>query len=201
MVYENISGTKLLKLHGLIVAVAILLFLSLTAGCGNIAITSQTTVNTTVPRTKTALATNSMSVTEGDQAAIYAAAIRQIYTKDDSHGGKLQPSTLYIRNYTDDTAGNGQLKESYSELIGETVQSDVLAALSDLPTELIWIVRWDGNRPYVALGNIYPQPDGTVQVAASIYVANLGAQGQVYILKPEGSGWKISGNTGYFWQA
>jgi hypothetical protein len=138
-------------------------------------------------------------LTQADQAAIYATVIRQIYTKDDSFGGKLQPPELYIKDYTDDKAGNLLAPESYSTLIPAEVQSSVLAALADLPVKLIWKVKYDRSWPDITLGNIYVQQDGSVQVAGSIYVANNAARGQTYILQRSGASWSITGTTGVMW--
>ena len=157
-------------------------------------VTTQTIPGQTVTVTETAA-----GLTGDDEAAIYAAVIRQLCTIDNTFGGKLQPPALYIRDYTDDKAENSIAQESNSEPIPESVHSTVLAMLNDLPTELIWIVRFDGNRPRVTLGNFYHQPDGTVQVAGSIYVANNAAGGRTYILRKDGGLWRITGDTGQVW--
>ena len=135
-------------------------------------------------------------ISPDDEAAIYAAVIRQIYTVDDTFGDKLQP--LYIKDYTNDQAGDLNSQPN-SVLIPEGVRSSVLAALHDLPVKLIWEVKSDLSRPYITLCNIYPQADGSVQVGGSIFFAPLAAFGQTYILQRSGAVWIVTGSTGFGW--
>jgi hypothetical protein len=147
-----------------------------------------------------------------DEAVIYAVVTRQLATTDDTFGGNLHPPTLYIIRNTDDKAGNPGGQQSKSVLILQTVQSKIVAALGDLPTKVVWIDKFGdaefedipgfmvkGGGAIITLGNIYPQGDGSVQVAGSIYIANTGAGGTTYILEKTGGVWAITGRTGVSW--
>jgi hypothetical protein len=149
--------------------------------------------------------------TDEETAEIYAAVIRQIYTEDDTFGGTLQPSTLYILGTTDDRAGDPQIGEANPAEIPGPVRESVTALLADLPAEIVWVETQDEvpleadtgtvaeGGAQVTLGNVTPQDDGAVHVPASIYVANLAAGGQTYVLEEVDGAWTITGNTGTEW--
>lgn len=153
------------------------------------------------------------TIEQTDEAAIYAAIIHQIYVYDDTFGGKLQPTTLYIIRWTDDRAGNLMALPSESTLLTETIQSQITASLQELPTEIVWVDAFEdveldtvggrvaGNGAIITLGNIYPQNDGSVQVSGSIYVGSLAAGGQTYILEEIDGVWRITGTTGIRWMS
>lgn len=148
-----------------------------------------------------------------DESAIYAAVIRQLATVDDTFGGNLNPTKLYIIRNTDDKAGNPSGQQSDSTLISQTIQGKITGLLRDLPTEIVWIDEFQnaefekgtgtvkGNGAIITLGNIYPQEDGSVQVAGSIYVANLAAGGTTYVLEKRNGVWGITGRTGVSWMS
>jgi hypothetical protein len=149
--------------------------------------------------------------TQEETAAIYAVVIRQIYTEDDTFGGTLQPPTLYILGTTDDRAGDPGSQAANPALIAAPVRESLITLLADLPTELIWVETReevpleadtgavvDGGA-LITLGNVAPQSDGSLHVAASIYRASLAAGGQTYILEEIDGVWTITGNTGVEW--
>ena len=88
-----------------------------------------------------------------------------------------------------------------------------MAALSDLPAELSWVNAFDavaldestgqveGDGVVVTVGNIHLQEDGSGLVSASIYIANLAAGGQTYIVEEVDGSWQVTGNTGYQWMS
>jgi hypothetical protein len=149
--------------------------------------------------------------TEDDTAAIYAAVIRQIYTEDDTFGGTLQPPTLYILGTTDDRAGEPGSGEANAAPISSSVRERVSALLADLPAEMVWVETQDevplepdtgavvDGGALITLGNVTPQRGGSVHVPASIYVANLAAGGQTYVLEELDGVWTVTGNTGVEW--
>ena len=51
----------------------------------------------------------------------------------------------------------------------------------------------------IQLGNVHHQDDGSAQVAGSIYIANLAAGGQTYILEESNGEWAVTGDTGMGW--
>jgi len=151
---------------------------------------------------------------QSDEAAIYAAIIRQLATEDDTFGGNLNPSTLYIIRNTDDSAGNPvEGHKSDTSMIPETLQSEISTMLTDLSAEIIWIDTFEDAEfeesgfevkrggAIITLGNIYAQEDGSVQVAGSIYIANLAAGGSTYILEKVDGAWKIAGRVGPVWMS
>jgi hypothetical protein len=148
---------------------------------------------------------------EDDTAGIDAAVIRQIYTEDDTFGGTLQPPTLYILGTTDDRAGEPGSREANAAPISSTVRERVSALLADLPAEMVWVETQDevplepdtgavvDGGALITLGNVTPQRGGSVHVPASIYVANLAAGGQTYVLEAVEGVWTVTGNTGVQW--
>lgn len=149
--------------------------------------------------------------TEEESAAIYATAIRQIYTEDDTFGGTLQPPTLYILGTTDDRAGDPQIGEANATSIARPMRESVSALLADLPTEIVWVETRDeaplepetgtvaDGGALITLGNVTPQSDGSVHLPVSIYVGRLAAGGQTYVLEEVDGAWTITGNTGTEW--
>ncbi len=155
-----------------------------------------------------------MNQAQSDEAAIYAAVIRQLATEDDTFGGNLNPSTLYIIRNTDDGAGNPvEGQKSDTSMITDTLQSEISTMLTDLSAEIIWIDTFEDAEfeesgfevkrggAIITLGNIYAQEDGSVQVAGSIYIANLAAGGSTYILEKVDGAWKIAGRVGPVWMS
>ena len=148
---------------------------------------------------------------EDDQAAIYAAVARQLYTVDHTFGD--QPPNfpvVYLVRRTDDSVGDPGAPRGESRELSEWVQTDIPAALEDLPAEFVWVdsrdqVPMDANSSVkdggaiFTLGNIHPQPDGSLLVSASLYFSSLGAGGRTYILKLMDGAWQIVGDTGVVW--
>ena len=146
-----------------------------------------------------------------DEAVIYSAVIRQLYGPDDTFGGTLQPPVVYLVGITDDGVGDPDSERAEPESLAESLRSEIVAALADLPAEFIWVdhrrdVALDtdtdqviGNGIILTLGNIHPQEDGVVRVSGSIYIANLAAGGQTYILEQVDGAWTVMGTTGVQW--
>lgn len=153
-----------------------------------------------------------LSVAELEEIAIYAAVIQQLATVDDTFGGNLNPKTLYVIKNADDSAGNPvEGQQSDTRLITETIQSEISSILNDLSVEIIWIDRFEDAEfensgfevkrggAIITLGNIYLREGGSVQVAGSIYIANLAAGGTTYILEKVDGAWEITGRAGPSW--
>ena len=148
---------------------------------------------------------------EADAIAIYAAAVRRLYTEDDSFGGSFRPPILYVLRRTDDAVGDRRAPRLPPATLSPSLQAGLARALGDLPTRLVWVdavqdVPRDartgevkGHGMIVTLGNIRPQADGTVHVPASVYVASLAAASQTYVLEKADGGWRVKGNTGVRW--
>ena len=139
-----------------------------------------------------------------DEAAIYAAVVRQLATKDDTFGGTLKPSTIYIMRTANDSAASPFIKETTdSTIITETQQNEISFELTDLNAHIAWVNKhpwWMSRRGcIITLGVIRPQEDGSVQLIGSIYVGNLAAGGTTYVLKNQNGVWTITGFTGPHW--
>ena len=145
-----------------------------------------------------------------DEAAVYTAVIHQIYTVDDTFGGTLQPPVVYLVSETDDNIGDPNIEQQPAQMIDEATQDTIVAGLADLPADMVWVNgrsevpvtedgRVEGDGVIITLGNIHPQADGTLHVSGSIYIANLAAGGQTFILEQIDDVWMISGTTGVQW--
>ncbi len=153
--------------------------------------------------------TSALVLIEDDQAAVYAAVVRQVYTVDNTCGDARFP-IIYLLRATDDRAGDPRATEARASLLPKSMQAAIVAALDDLPTEFKWIDKRDevidsrtrvveGNGAIITLGNTRLQEDGSVLVSASIYFADLGGGGATYIIKKVNGIWQITGNTGVRW--
>jgi len=153
----------------------------------------------------------SSGLTEGDQTQIYAAVIRQIYTIDHTFGVGNSPNfpVVYLPMVIDDSAGDPSLTDAKSSILSKSLQVAIISKLEGLPAKFIWVDSRDevpmeagavtGNGAIIYFGNLYLQKDGTVQVAAGLFFANLGGGGTTYILEFVNDVWTIIGNTGKHW--
>jgi ABC-2 type transport system permease protein len=156
-----------------------------------------------------------------DDAAIYAAVVREFYTVDHTYNMDDPPNfpVIYLIKTTDDGVGDPNAPQGEPALIPEEVQTGVSELLSGpgaidagnwLPAEIIWVGS-AAEAPYtstdsvggggavIKLGNIFPQPDGSVLVSASLYLGELAATGKTYILNQVEAGWRVTGYTGVQW--
>ncbi|MCB8944011.1 MAG: hypothetical protein H6658_09675 [Ardenticatenaceae bacterium] len=155
--------------------------------------------------------TNFTSADSVDESEVYAAVIRQIYTVDDTFSGTFKPAVVYLINSTDDSVGDPEIEQLVSHPLDAEMQKKITAALSDLPAQWIWVDSRDdvpinpdtggveGEGAIITLGNIHPQEDDSIQVSGSIYVGNLAAGGQTYVLEQVDGNWTVTGNTGMGW--
>lgn len=144
-----------------------------------------------------------------DETGILTAVIRQVYTVDDTFGGQGNFTTVYLLA-VDDAETGAIPYNSKARSVPAPVQQGILAALTDLSSQFKWIASAgeaprdeenivQGNGAIITIGNIHVQDDGTVHIAASIYVGMLAAGGQTYVLERHDGAWKITGTTGMSW--
>jgi hypothetical protein len=145
------------------------------------------------------------------EAAIYAAVIRQLAGPDDTFGGKLTKSTLYIVRRTNDAARDPRSDASPPVILPDATQDTVTTLLADLPSRVVWVNDFDDvarepDTDHVAnegviiqLGNVKFDGETRALVPGSIYIANMAAGGATYIVEQQGSQWVVVGNTGTTW--
>lgn len=144
-----------------------------------------------------------------DPAEIYALVVRQLYTVDHTFGQPPLFPVVYLLRRTDDSAGSPGLS-SNSQTIFHGDQQRITSLLADLPAEFVWVdsaadVPKDpqgavaDRGAIITLGNIEPQPDGSLHAPASIYMGMLAAGGQTYVLEATGGAWQITGVAGPVW--
>jgi len=146
------------------------------------------------------------------QVEIYAAVARRLYTVD--HTFEDNPPNwpaLYLVQVTDDGVGDPNTSRLAAVNLDEKTMSGITSALSDLPPDILWVAKpgdvskdstngtVEGNGVIFTFGNIHVQPDGTVQVPASLYFSSLGGGGRTYLLTNENGVWTITGTTGLEW--
>jgi hypothetical protein len=146
-----------------------------------------------------------------DGAAIYAAVIRQLYEVDHTFGDSPPDfPNLYIVYITTDSIGGEFGAPPEPQVIPERLRSEIGGRLSDLPAEIFWVNDFravplaenslvEGGGVVIRLGNIHEGEGETVQVAGSIYIANLAGGGKTYVLEKQGGTWRITGTTGPMW--
>lgn len=147
---------------------------------------------------------------EEDQAAIYAAALRQLYAVDYFADQPPDSALLYLVEWSDAGLGEADPAQGESLHIPEAVRQGLVEAAS-LPAEVQWIENSDqamrgetvafDSRLYefgliVVFGNIQPQPDGGARVAARLYGPRLDSLEKTYLLMPAEGGWQIAGEAG-----
>jgi hypothetical protein len=144
-----------------------------------------------------------------DETGILAAAVRQVYTVDDTFGGNGKFPVVYLLA-VDDAELGAIPYSSPARIVPAPVQQGVVANLTGLPAQFKWVAsagevkrnsrgEVEGNAAIITVGKIQPQSDGRVHVNASIYVGPMAAGGQTYILEREGDTWKVTGKTGASW--
>ncbi|MBI5932923.1 MAG: hypothetical protein HY867_04385 [Chloroflexi bacterium] len=149
-------------------------------------------------------------ITEQDTIAIYEAVIRQVFLVDDTGGGTIEKTTLYIVRATDDAAGDPSMERSDTAILSDTIQKAITNELADLPTKVVWVDNFDqvelnsdsmvrGEGVILTLGNIKVTNSAEVLVSASIYFASLGAGGRTYIVEKINGVWTVTGDTGVIW--
>lgn len=147
-------------------------------------------------------------ITVTEQAQIYAAAIRQIYTVDHSYGEAPGWPLVYVVSVTDDSV-MFDAPAAPSQSLSPALQEAITAELADQPFELIWIESRDeapidpgdgrvaaGEGIIISLGNIHPQEDGSVQLSFFMICGGLCGIGKTYVLNQVGDAWQVTGSTG-----
>ena len=144
-----------------------------------------------------------------DPSAIYAAVIRQLYTVDHTFAKAPDFPVVYLVRQTSVNAADPSATGG-SETIFPGDQQRILALLSDLPAQFVWVDRTEdvpradnglvaGNGAIIQVGAIAPQDDGSLNVPGSIFISPLAAGGQTYVLQAVDSAWQITGKTGPVW--
>jgi hypothetical protein len=171
---------------------------------GNVEVATSTVQEPAIPPTQAA----------GDPVLVevYSAVIRQLYTVDHTFEQPPNWPRIYVLRATDDTiAGDGsQVKASI--VLSADVQAGVEQALSDLPTELVWIDSWDeveiggetglvdgGEGAILTLGNLHPQADSTLQVPVGMTCGGLCGTGMTYVLEEVDGSWQVTDIVGPVW--
>ena len=146
-----------------------------------------------------------------DETQVLAEVIRRVYTVDDTFGGNSKLPLVYLLS-VDDANGNAIPYSSPARPLPAPVQQGVVAALADLPAQFKWVAsagevqrnqqnEVEGQGGIITVGQVRPQPDGTVQVTCSIYLGPLASGGQTYVLEQQDGKWKVTGTTGAVWMS
>ena len=149
-------------------------------------------------------------LTEDDQVGIYAAVVRQIYYVD--HGFQQPPawSRIYVPRTTNDLQIDPDAPFSQPKLLPTDLQNDLASAISDLPTELIWVedpdievltdaetgLIMDGKGITLTLGNIHVQEGGSVLVSYWLYCGYVCGIGKTFVVEEVDGSWQVTGSTG-----
>jgi hypothetical protein len=146
-----------------------------------------------------------------DEAQILAEVVRRVYTVDDTFGGASKLPMIHLLS-VEDREGNAIPFSSPARPLPTAVQEGIVAALQDLPARFEWVSSAGevernqqmtvlGNGGIITVGQVRPQPDGTVHVSSSIYLGPLASGGQTYVLERQDGRWKITGTTGATWMS
>ena len=155
-------------------------------------------------------------LSEADQAAVYTAIARQLFTKDNTfNGGTPNWKILFMVSATDDGAGDPATAQDPSQVLSAGIQRAVAEQMiQEFKIKAVWVksakdpsITYDAKTGAVAnnegvimrFGNLHPQKDGSLQVPASLYFNSLGGAGKTYILQKVDDQWTITGDTGAGW--
>jgi hypothetical protein len=154
------------------------------------------------------------TLSEDEQAAIYAAVVRQLYTVDHTFGHN-PPNfpVVYLVRTTDDSVGDPDAPQTEPQILPDSTQMEIVAALDDLPAEFVWVDDADevprddqthavaSGGAIITLGNVHIQEDSKVLVSAQLFFSMLGATGKTYILEQLDGEWQVTGDTGVQWMS
>jgi hypothetical protein len=144
-----------------------------------------------------------------NEAGIYAAAIRQVYTLDHTFAAAPNFPVIYLQRLDDAESGPGPVAGA-PVTVDPLVKQAVEDALKDLPARFVWVMELSelptdehgtimDDGALISFGNPSPQPDGKLHLAAAIYVGKLIAGGQTYIIERTGDRWTVTGVAGPRW--
>lgn len=142
-----------------------------------------------------------------DQAAIYEQVVRQLCGPDDTFGGQLNPPLAYIITSTDDSSLDSGPMTSTSTKLSESMQEAISERLEDATFSVEWVDSDDvvernpdgsvaNGGVILTLGNLNQRSDGSVTVSGKIYIANLAAGWQTYVVENVDGVWQITGTDG-----
>ena len=138
-------------------------------------------------------------LSEDDQAAIFAAIVRQLCTVDHTLGESPDYRVVYLQPATEDAkVSQSVLPRAESHLLSKPVRTAVVAALIDLPLEFLWedapSVSADDDVfiAVVTLGNIHLREDGSAVVSARLDIDLHTGMPWVYVLGPVDSVWQVT---------
>ncbi len=151
---------------------------------------------------------------EDEQAAIYAAVVRQLYTVDHTFGHD-PPNfpVIFLVRTTDDSVGDPDAPQSEPQVLPDSTQAQVVTALDDLPAEFVWVEDADevprdkqthavaDGGAIITLGNVHIREDSKALVSAQLFFSMLGATGKTYILELLDGEWQVTGDTGVQWMS
>ncbi len=173
-----------------------------------------TPASTELPQVISPSSTAVSNFSEVEQATIYAAVVRQLYTVDHTFGDNAPNfPVIYLVRTTDDSVGDPNAGRKEPHALPDSIQAGVVNALDDLPAEFVWVGDADevprdeqthavaGNGAIITLGNIHSQEDGKAQVSAQLFFSMLGATGKTYILELLDGEWQVTGDTGVQWMS
>jgi ABC-2 type transport system permease protein len=158
--------------------------------------------------TATPIPAGSSALPLEDQADVYAAVIRQLFTVDYMPDGETAPGEVYVVQWTDDGVGGAEVAAGDPWQLPEDLQTVIGKVLADLPAQVQWIGNPDelefspdtgeivGGGVIITLGNLHDRGEGTVLVPAAIYPGSGKGLGKIYSLQQVGSAWQIIGDTG-----
>jgi hypothetical protein len=139
------------------------------------------------------------------RAAIYAAVIRQLVTKDHTFGGG--PSSfkrVFIADGVVRNAADPQVGRRPARPFSPAVKGGILRALRDLPPirfvadpdKVIVNCQVERGGALISLGAVREGRGDTGTVANGLFFGCLGGQWLTYVLEPVRDGWRVSGTKG-----
>ena len=138
------------------------------------------------------------SLDEQTQAAIYAAAVRQLFVSDYFQNQPPAEGAIILLYWTDDRVGGGFTPQGNPVELSDVIQREISVLLSDLTPGLTWTdslehIHTDttGQAVVITLSNINTQPDRSVIVSARLVQGNLGSLEMTYTIIWQDDNWMV----------
>ena len=138
-------------------------------------------------------------------AAIYAAVIRQLVTKDHTFGRVPSPfKRVFVADGVVRDAADPQVGRKPARPFSSAVKPGILRALRDLPPvrfvadpdDVIVDCRVERAGALISLGPVEEGRGDAVAVANGLFFGCLGGQWLTYVLEPKDGGWRVVGTKG-----
>ena len=132
-------------------------------------------------------------LTDQERTAIYALVVHDLFARGQPLADWPDLDQIYLLPQTQDSMADPKAPQSQPHPLPPSIQKALVSALDDLPANLVWDRPEDESAPFLILGNIHVQEDGSALISASLRLGELGTLSRFYTFKQEAGEWLIAG--------